>query len=248
VDGRDIATGKAQSGIDTPARGDAVRRGGGPRCTRKVASFDAAERSRCGRRTCRADSRPVRLRRVQTRLVRRLRATPGRHGGRRALRSLGRRPECRLRFERLQGGARESARKPGRWFATTETSRRRRQRPRRNRRGVLHPTSRTRRWNRPPRRAHRERQVRRLGLRPSPQATRELVAKRLACRKTMSAVHVTLPRRGFGRKSKPDFAIEEPLCPKRWTGRPRQVTLGLVRNDRTTPTVHTVSVELSRRA
>jgi isoquinoline 1-oxidoreductase beta subunit len=76
----------------------------------------------------------------------------------------------------------------------------------------------------------------------SPQATRDLVAKRLGMSAADVTVHVTLLGGGFGRKSKPDFAIEAAVVSKAMDGKPVKVTW--TREDDLMHTYfHTVSVE-----
>ena len=76
----------------------------------------------------------------------------------------------------------------------------------------------------------------------SPQATRDLVAKRLGMSPADVTVHVTLLGGGFGRKSKPDFAIEAAVVSKAMEGKP--VKLTWTREDDLVHTYfHTVSVE-----
>ena len=76
----------------------------------------------------------------------------------------------------------------------------------------------------------------------SPQATRDLVAKRLGIAPSDVTVHVTLLGGGFGRKSKPDFAIEAAVVSKAMEGKP--VKLTWTREDDLMHTYfHTVSVE-----
>jgi isoquinoline 1-oxidoreductase beta subunit len=58
----------------------------------------------------------------------------------------------------------------------------------------------------------------------SPQAARDLVAKRLGMSADDVTVHVTLLGGGFGRKSKPDFAIEAAVLSKAVDGKPVKVT------------------------
>src|SRR5262249_33517776 len=53
----------------------------------------------------------------------------------------------------------------------------------------------------------------------SPQATRDLVAKRLGMSADNVTVHVTLLGGGFGRKSKPDYAIEAAALSKAVDGK-----------------------------
>jgi isoquinoline 1-oxidoreductase beta subunit len=57
----------------------------------------------------------------------------------------------------------------------------------------------------------------------SPQGTRDLVAKKLGVSPDDVTVHVTLLGGGFGRKSKPDFAIEAALLSKEMGGAPVKV-------------------------
>ena len=76
----------------------------------------------------------------------------------------------------------------------------------------------------------------------SPQATRDLVAKRLGLSPADVTVHVTLLGGGFGRKSKPDFAVEAAVVSKAMDGKP--VKLTWTREDDLMHTYfHTVSVE-----
>src|SRR5258708_3566790 len=58
----------------------------------------------------------------------------------------------------------------------------------------------------------------------SPQGTRDVVAKRLGMSADDVTVHVTLLGGGFGRKSKPDFAIEAAVLSKAVDGKPAKVT------------------------
>ena len=76
----------------------------------------------------------------------------------------------------------------------------------------------------------------------APQVTREDVAKHLGLSPENVTVHVTLLGGGFGRKSKPDFAIEAALLSQQLAGKPVKVTWTReddVHNDY----FHTVSVE-----
>ncbi|HYR38265.1 MAG TPA: xanthine dehydrogenase family protein molybdopterin-binding subunit [Methylomirabilota bacterium] len=76
----------------------------------------------------------------------------------------------------------------------------------------------------------------------SPQASRGLVAKRLGMSEDDVIVHVTLLGGGFGRKSKPDFAVEAAVVSKAMEGKPVKVTW--TREDDLMHTYfHTVSVE-----
>ena len=76
----------------------------------------------------------------------------------------------------------------------------------------------------------------------SPQATRDLVAKRLGLSAADVTVHVTLLGGGFGRKSKPDYAVEAAVVSKAMEGKP--VKLVWTREDDLVNNYfHTVSVE-----
>jgi isoquinoline 1-oxidoreductase beta subunit len=76
----------------------------------------------------------------------------------------------------------------------------------------------------------------------SPQAARDRVAKRLGMSPADVTVNVTLLGGGFGRKSKPDFAIEAAVVSKAMDGKPVKVTW--TRDDDLHHTYfHTVSVE-----
>ena len=76
----------------------------------------------------------------------------------------------------------------------------------------------------------------------SPQATKSLVAKRLGLQPADVTVHVTLLGGGFGRKSKPDFAVEAAVVSAAMEGQP--VKLTWTREDDLMHTYfHTVSVE-----
>jgi isoquinoline 1-oxidoreductase subunit beta len=76
----------------------------------------------------------------------------------------------------------------------------------------------------------------------SPQATRDLVAKRLGLSADDVKVNVTLLGGGFGRKSKPDFAIEAAVLSKAMDGKPVKVTWTR-EDDLHNAYYHTVSVE-----
>ncbi len=76
----------------------------------------------------------------------------------------------------------------------------------------------------------------------SPQAARDLVAKRLGMSAADVTVHVTLLGGGFGRKSKPDFAIEAAVLSKAVNGKPVKVTWTR-EDDLHHSYFHTVSVE-----
>ena len=76
----------------------------------------------------------------------------------------------------------------------------------------------------------------------SPQATRDLVAKRLGMSAADVTVHVTLLGGGFGRKSKPDYGIEAAVLSKAMDGKPVKVTWTR-EDDLQQGYLHTVSVE-----
>ena len=76
----------------------------------------------------------------------------------------------------------------------------------------------------------------------APQVTREDVAKHLGLPFENVTVHVTLLGGGFGRKSKPDFAIEAALLSQRLGGKPVKVTWTR-EDDLHNDYLHTVSVE-----
>jgi isoquinoline 1-oxidoreductase beta subunit len=76
----------------------------------------------------------------------------------------------------------------------------------------------------------------------SPQAARDLVAKRLGISADDVTVHVTLLGGGFGRKSKPDYAIEAAVLSKAVGGKPVKVTWTR-EDDLHNSYYHTVSVE-----
>jgi isoquinoline 1-oxidoreductase subunit beta len=76
----------------------------------------------------------------------------------------------------------------------------------------------------------------------APQVTREDIAKHLGIPAENITVHVTLLGGGFGRKSKPDFAIEAALLSQAMDGRPVKVTWTR-EDDLHHDFLHTVSVE-----
>ncbi|HEY2678143.1 MAG TPA: xanthine dehydrogenase family protein molybdopterin-binding subunit [Steroidobacteraceae bacterium] len=76
----------------------------------------------------------------------------------------------------------------------------------------------------------------------APQVTREDVAKHLGIASENVTVHVTLLGGGFGRKSKPDFAIEAALLSQAMDGRPVKV-VWTREDDLHHDFLHTVSVE-----
>ena len=76
----------------------------------------------------------------------------------------------------------------------------------------------------------------------APQATRDRVAKRLGFPLDRVTVNVTLLGGGFGRKSKPDYAVEAALLSKAMDGKPVKVTWTR-EDDIQHSYYHTVSVE-----
>jgi isoquinoline 1-oxidoreductase subunit beta len=76
----------------------------------------------------------------------------------------------------------------------------------------------------------------------SPQGTRDQVAKRLGMSPDDVTVHVTLLGGGFGRRSKPDFALEAASLSKAMDGKPVKVTWTR-EDDLHNSYYHTVSVE-----
>jgi isoquinoline 1-oxidoreductase subunit beta len=76
----------------------------------------------------------------------------------------------------------------------------------------------------------------------SPQAAHDLVAKYLGLKPENVTVNVTLLGGGFGRKSKPDFAVEAALCSKAVDGAPVKV-VWTREDDIHNDFFHTVSVE-----
>jgi len=76
----------------------------------------------------------------------------------------------------------------------------------------------------------------------SPQATKDLIAKRLGMKPEDVTVNVTLLGGGFGRKSKPDFAIEAAAVSKAMDGKPVKLTWTR-EDDLVNNYFHTVSVE-----
>ena len=76
----------------------------------------------------------------------------------------------------------------------------------------------------------------------SPQAAHDLVAKRLGLADDKVTVHVTLLGGGFGRKSKPDYAVEAAVLSKEMGGAPVKV-VWTREDDVRNGYYHTVSVE-----
>ncbi len=250
VDGRDIATGKAQYGIDTRLPGmlyAVVARP--PVYGGKVTSVDDAEALKVpGVRQDRPDrGQPAAGALQSARRGRRDRAQhlggdPGPPG---AQDHMGRRPE-RLATTRPRSRRRSRRRRASRArsCAATATSRRPRPAPRNaSRPSTTFRTSPTRRWKPPAataRIANGKCEV--WGCFQSPQAARDLVAKRLGMSADDVTVHVTLLGGGFGRKSKPDYAIEAAVLSKAMDGKPVKVTWTRD-DDLHNDYFHTVSVE-----
>src|SRR5206468_6675979 len=80
------------------------------------------------------------------------------------------------------------------------------------------------------------------GLLPSPRARGGLVGKGAGISADDVTVHVTLLGGGFGRKSKPDYAIEAAVLSKAVDGKPVKVTWTR-EDDLHNSYYHTVSVE-----
>ena len=76
----------------------------------------------------------------------------------------------------------------------------------------------------------------------SPQAARDRVAKRLNLDASKVTIHVTLLGGGFGRKSKPDFAVEAALISQALGGTPVKVTWSR-EDDLANDYLHTVSAQ-----
>ncbi len=76
----------------------------------------------------------------------------------------------------------------------------------------------------------------------SPQAARDMVAKRLGMSAADVTVHVTLLGGGFGRKSKPDYGVEAAVLSQAMDGKPVKVTWTR-EDDLHHDYFHTVSVE-----
>jgi isoquinoline 1-oxidoreductase beta subunit len=76
----------------------------------------------------------------------------------------------------------------------------------------------------------------------APQGARDLIARHVGLSPADVTVHVTLLGGGFGRKSKPDFAVEAALLSKAMDGRPVKVTWTR-EDDLRHDYYHTVSVE-----
>ena len=130
-----------------------------------------------------------------------------------------------------------------RWCAATATSTRAGAAAKRLRPSTTFPTWRTRPWSRPrPPRASPRASARCGAASSHPQATRDLVAKRLGIPVADVTVHVTLLGGGFGRKSKPDYGIEAALLSQAMDGKPVKVTWTR-EDDLHHSYFHTVSVE-----
>ncbi len=166
-------------------------------------------------------------------------------GPQRAEDRMGRRPARELRFGRLPRGdggdlpqARHGLAQPT--ATSTPLS------PRRTRRSRPNITSRTtpmRRWSRLPRPARSSDGKAEVWTSvQSPQAAHDLVSKYLGLPGDKVTVNVTLLGGGFGRRSKPDFAVEAALCSKAMGGAPVKV-VWTREDDIHNDFYHTVSVE-----
>ena len=225
VDGRDIVTGKAQYGIDTRLPGmlyAVVARP--PVYGGKVASFDAAAALKVPGVVrvveIEASPPPAQFNPARRRRGHRAQHLGGDPGPQGAEDRVGRRPERELRLDGLQGDARGGGAQARQGRAQRRRLRRG-WRPRRAEVGrrVLHPASRARADGAAGGdRAHRQRQVRGLGLlpvapgraRPGRQAARHVGRRRhrarhAARRRVRAQVQARLRHRG-GRR-----------CPRRWT-------------------------------
>jgi isoquinoline 1-oxidoreductase beta subunit len=249
VDGRDIATGKAQYGIDT--RLDrmlyaVVARP--PVYGGKVASFDAAEALKVPgveRVVQIEDSPPPAHFNPVGGVAVLARNTWAAMQGRRALKiTWDDGPNAGYDSAAFKVTLEESARKPGKVvrndgdFAAAAASAARRVEAEYYVPHLAHATM------EPPaatvRIANGKCEV--WGCFQSPQAARDLVAKRLGMSAYDVTVHVTLLGGGFGRKSKPDYAIEAAVLSKAVNGKPVKVTWTR-EDDLHNSYYHTVSVE-----
>jgi isoquinoline 1-oxidoreductase beta subunit len=249
VDGRDIATGKAQYGIDTRLDGmlyAVVARP--PVYGGKVASFDAAETLKVPgvTRVVQIEPTPPPAHFNPLGGV----AVLGRNTwaaiqGRRALKiTWDDGPNAGYDSEAFKASLEESARKPGKVvrndgdFTAAAAGAARRVEAEYYVPHLAHATM------EPPaataRIANGKCEV--WGCFQSPQATRDLVAKRLGMSADDVTVHVTLLGGGFGRKSKPDYAIEAAVLSKAVDGKPVKVTWTR-EDDLHHSYYHTVSVE-----
>jgi isoquinoline 1-oxidoreductase beta subunit len=249
LDGRDIATGKAQYGIDTRLPGmlyAVVARP--PVYGGKVASFDAAETLKVPgvTRVVQIEPTPPPAHFNPLGGV----AVLGRNTwaaiqGRRALKiTWDDGPNAGYDSEAFKASLEESARKPGKVvrndgdFTAAAAGAARRVEAEYYVPHLAHATM------EPPaataRIANGKCEV--WGCFQSPQATRDLVAKRLGMSADDVTVHVTLLGGGFGRKSKPDYAIEAAVLSKAVDGKPVKVTWTR-EDDLHHSYYHTVSVE-----
>ena len=165
--------------------------------------------------------------------------------GREALKISGTTGRTRPTSEAYTRPLEETARKPGKGRA--ERGRRGRGAgqapPRGSRRNTTSRIWPTRRWSRPPPPCRSRTASARSGpasSRPRPRATD--LAKSLGMPFENVTVNVTLLGGGFGRKSKPDFAVEAALLSKEMGGAPVKLTWTR-EDDIPTTTYHTVSVE-----
>jgi len=249
VDGRDIATGKAQYGIDTRLDGmlyAVVARP--PVFGGKVVSFDAAEALKIPgvERVVQIDPTPLPAHFNPVGGVAVLaRNTWAAIQGRQALKiTWDDGPNASYESEAFKASLEKSARKPGKVvrddgdFTGAVASAARRHEAEYYVPHLAHATM------EPPaatvRIANGKCEV--WGCFQSPQAARDQVAKRLGMSADDVTVHVTLLGGGFGRKSKPDFAIEAAALSKAVDGKPVKVTWTR-EDDLHHGYYHTVSVE-----
>jgi isoquinoline 1-oxidoreductase beta subunit len=249
VDGRDMATGKAQYGIDTRLPGmlyAVVARP--PVHGGKVASFDAAEALKVPgvERVVPIDASPPPAHFNPVGGVAVLaRNTWAAMQGRRALRiTWDDGPNAAYDSTAFKAALEDSARKPGKVvrddgdFAAAAASAARRHQAEYYIPHLAHATM------EPPAATARivNGKCEVWGCFQSPQATRDLVAKRLGMSADDVTVHVTLLGGGFGRKSKPDYGIEAAALSKAVDGKPVKVTWTRD-DDLHNAYYHTVSVE-----
>src|SRR5256712_308961 len=249
VDGRDIVIGKAQYGIDTRLDGmlyAVVARP--PVYGGKVASFDSAEALKVPgveRVVQIEDSPPPAHFNPVGGVAVLARNTWAAMQGRRALKiTWDDGPNAGYDSTAFKASLEESARKPGKVvrndgdFAVAAASAARRYEAEYYIPHLAHATM------EPPaatvRIANGKCEV--WGCFQSPQAARDLVAKRLGMSADDVTVHVTLLGGGFGRKSKPDYAIEAAVLSKAVDGKPVKVTWTR-EDDLHNSYYHTVSVE-----
>ena len=249
VDALDIATGRAQYGMDTRLDGmlyAVVARP--PVYGGKVESFDAADALKVPGVikvvTIDASPPPPGFKPLGGVAVIGEEHLGGDPGARGAQGRLGRRPQRELRLRRLQGDLEDAARKPGKVvrndgdFAAATRA----------------PPSASRRSTTCPHLAHASMEPPAASARivggkceawgcvQSPQAARDRLAKRLGMPADDVTVHVTLLGGGFGRKSKPDYVVEAALLSKAMDGKPVKV-VWTREDDLHHDYFHTVSVE-----